>query len=48
MQIKETIDYLCKILNYFGIKCCQAETFRKAKYNDPLIVINIFIKLIKI
>lgn len=33
MQIRETIDCLCSILNFFGINM-QAETFRKSKHND--------------
>lgn len=38
MQIKETISYLCKILEFFGNKSINSEDLRKAKHNDSVAV----------
>lgn len=35
MQIKETINYLCKVLDFFGNKLISSEDLRKSKHNDP-------------
>lgn len=35
MQIKETINYFCEILVFFGNKSIKSEDLRKAKQNDP-------------
>ena len=38
MQIKETINYFCHVLEFFGNRTVKSEDLRKAKHNDPLSV----------